>query len=481
MATSSLEIYPNNCEACRKSRRKCNRIKPCSNCQLRGTNDECYATVPERRAKRKTSSRASRTSTSPRRRHDANQITAVNLGGGRDDTTTSRNISKSNNPPPSRTNTSSTTYLNNDHQKTSQHNEDDALQLLSSVPADTAVKWTDVGTFLSSAAHCHQLFCFYFDELLPDVSFIDKTSLLARVEILWQAQGYITRQEAAIVFWVLTHACLSVPAKHLLRSNSTDLNKEAELYRKVASALQTPALLHMTRYEMLLDASLHTLEALWFAFHSNFEAHWQSTGAGLRRCAALHLFSPHHKYSVRNQQEQTGKHEIIINTSHLSQKLRVMDRWVAFTDLRAYGVHPSDVENEDNTSGQVLCLRAWIESIQINLLEIGRDFLLDFESGPSSKQKLLSDLRSVLGLIDRHFDTVIKRYTNETAVSLDPAICAQGESGPPAAVLVSWLAACAFIGCSVAMPFIHDTDAPMPDRLASLRYASNLMSCVPMM
>jgi hypothetical protein len=480
MATSSLEIYPSNCEACRKSRRKCNRIKPCSNCQLRGINDECYATVPERRSKRETSSRASRISTSPRRRHDANQRTAVNLRGSGDDTTASRNISISNKLPPSRTNTSSTTYINSDHQQTSQHNEDDALQLLSSVPADTAIKWTDVGTFFSSAAHCHQLFCFYFDELLPDVSFIDKTSLLARVEILWHAQGSITRQEAAVVFWVLTHACLSVPSKHPLRSNIIDLNKEAELYRKVASALQMPTLLHMTRYEMLLDASLHALEALWFAFHSKFEAHWQSTGAGIRRCAALHLFSPHHRYSVREEQGQTGKQEIIINTTHLSQKLRVMDRWIAFTDLRAYGVHPSDVVEQD-TSGQVLCLRAWIESIQIKSLEDGRDFLLEFESGHSSKQKLLSDLRFVLGSIDRQFDTVIRKYTNDTAVNLDPALCAQGDSGPTAAVLVSWLAACAFIGCSVAMPFIHDTEAPMPDRLASLRYASNLMSCVPIM
>jgi len=366
--------------------------------------------------------------------------------------------------------TPSTSYRVDD-----QHSVEEALRLLSSVPANTPVKWRDVNTLLPTAAHCHQLFCFYFDELLPDVSFIDKTSLLERVETLWQIQGSITRQEAAIVFWILTHSCLNIPSKHPLRSTVLNLTKTAEQCNSVASALQTPLLLHMSRYEMLLDACLDALEALWLAFNSNFEAHWQATGAGIRRCAALHLFSSRQKGSV-------GKHhhEISINTTHLTQKLLVMDRWVAFTDLRAYGVHPSDVE-ERETSAEVLCLRAWIEGIQIELLEIGRDFVLHCERDLTSREDLCKELRHVLERINVQSDIVVRRYTSETAISLDPVHCTQGDSGVLAAVLVSWLAACAFIGCSVAMPFACDLEASMNDRLASLRCASNLMSLVPIL
>lgn len=318
-------------------------------------------------------------------------------------------------------------------------------------------------------------------QLVPDVCFIEKASLLDRVEALWQPQGSITRQEAAIVFWVLTQACLTVPSRHPLRTSSAiDLHKSADQWKKIASVLQHPSLAQMSRYEMLLDTALHALEAVYHTFHSNFEGNWQSTGAGIRRATALHLFSSHHDQMQPAQRDRQGGGGIIINTFHLAQKLLIMDRWIAFTDLRALGIHPSDVE-EWNTSSEAPCLRAWIEGIQVELLERARDFVLDCERGKRTKLQLYADLNVLLTNIDKESSRVVARYTSQTAISFDPTLCALGHSGPLAAVLVSWLMACAFIGCSAAMPFACDYEAPLTDRMASLRCASNLMSLVPVL
>jgi hypothetical protein len=314
---------------------------------------------------------------------------------------------------------------------------------------------------------------------VPDVFFVDKASLLDRVEVLWQAQGSITRQEAAIVFWILTQACLTLPSRHPLRFSSIiDLDKKADQWMKVANSLQHPPLAQMSRYEMLLDVALHALEAVYHTFQSNFEGNWQSTGAGIRRATALHLFSSNHRQ--RQMIQSDGQGVIIINTFHLAQKLQIMDRWIAFTDLRALGIHPSDVVKWD-LSSEAPCLRAWIEGIQVKLLEDARDFVIDCERGRRTKLKLSADLNVLLTNIDDESSRVIARYTSQTAISFDPALCALGQSGSLAAVLVSWLMACAFIGCSAAMPFACEYEAPLADRMASLRCASNLMSLVPIL
>lgn len=72
-----------------------------------------------------------------------------------------------------------------------------------------------------------------------------------------------------------------MPLKHSLRSILGDSEANAKQCKDVATALQVPPLTDMKRYEMLLGASLNTLEATWEAYQSNFEANWQTTGAGI--------------------------------------------------------------------------------------------------------------------------------------------------------------------------------------------------------
>ena len=59
-------VYPSSCEPCRRRKSRCNRIKPCANCELRGISDECYVKAPRieaRKAQARNASRASSRST----------------------------------------------------------------------------------------------------------------------------------------------------------------------------------------------------------------------------------------------------------------------------------------------------------------------------------------------------------------------------------------------------------------------------------
>jgi hypothetical protein len=168
-AAPGLRIYPNNCEACRLRKVKCNRIKPCAQCELRGIADECYAAAP-RISPGGTRKRSSmQTPSSPRpadspsnnihkaRRLD--QVESVRSPGR----PTSVNVSLA-----SKNGTSATRYSGDNQADKGKQRQIDALSLLASATANSPVQWEDVSPFLTSASHCVQLFDFFFDEVSRD-------------------------------------------------------------------------------------------------------------------------------------------------------------------------------------------------------------------------------------------------------------------------------------------------------------------------
>lgn len=302
-------------------------------------------------------------------------------------------------------------------------------------------------------------------QLVAEVSFVEKDSLLNRLETLWNRNGSITRQEAAILFWILSYSSLTVPSKHILRLVVENPETKAKQWKEVAITLQSSPLTDMTRYEMLLGATLNTLEAMWEAYDSNFEANWQATGAGIRKAAALHLFSRQNRPFLTQEENLTN--HVKIDTCKLVQKLQIMDRWIAFADLRPLGIHPSDIEAWQ-LSDEPLCLRAWIEEIQVKLLESARQFVLRIDSDKNNRQQLYNELDRLLKRVNEDCTTVIARYTDQTSIRFDPTLCIQGDSGPHAAHLVSWLMSCTFIGCMAGMRFTCDESSPLQIRFASL-------------
>jgi len=288
-----------------------------------------------------------------------------------------------------------------------------------------------------------------------------------------QEQDVLTRQEGALLFWLLSYASLLAPSKHSLRSTFIDLEKSAVQWKSVAMELQGHHQSRKnTRQAALLGVALCVLEGLWCTCQSDFEGNWEATGAGIRKAAALHLFSASHTGN--------GMKDSLINTANLVQKLLVMDRWIAFTDLRALGIHPSDVTIQFSL-GIARNLRSSIEQIQIGLLESARELTLQYNDKRQSRKEVYHQLRSLLQTIDEHCSRIVARYTAETGVKLDPSRCAQKGSAPHAAVLLSWLASCAFIACSTSTRLSSDPVAPADVRLANFTWANHLLILVPAM
>lgn len=156
-AASALRVYPSNCDACRRKKVKCNRIKPCAQCELRGVAEECYATAPRispgtRRQPRVQSSASprpiDRTEFSTHKARRVDQLSASVIAS-----------------PASTGDTPATGLSGDKRADKGKQREDEGPTLLASATADTPVQWEDVGSYLTSASHCIQLFDFFFDEV----------------------------------------------------------------------------------------------------------------------------------------------------------------------------------------------------------------------------------------------------------------------------------------------------------------------------
>lgn len=307
---------------------------------------------------------------------------------------------------------------------------------------------------------------------MADVSFVSRHPFLRKTTALLQDVGTLTRPEMAMFFWILSYSSLIAPPKHPLRSSFIDLDKSANQWREVARLFQSnERRVSPTRNNRLLEVALCVMEGMWYTYQSDFESSWVITGVGIRKAAALHLFSGVHNHNSDN----------LIITSHLTQKLLVMDRWIAFADLRPLGIHTSDIDLPEMGEAE-MSIRAKIEQVQINLLETARSVTLQAQSGLLSKEEKYSGLRALLQSIDDESSRAIARYTAETPIHLDPTHCVREGSAPHAAVLLSWLASCAFIACSTATRFsAADKDAPSDVTRASFDWANNMMALVPSM
>jgi hypothetical protein len=319
---------------------------------------------------------------------------------------------------------------------------------------------------------CMPMLC--LTQLCAGVSFINPLVFIFKMECFFRRQDTLSRQETALFLRLLAGASLAVPQKHPLRSTFIDLQRGASQWSVLADSFQKASQPRSSnREDKLIDVALHALEAMTCTSRSDFEGCWEATGVAIRKAAALHLFQRPALHS--NDPWKEGQQ--LITTSHMVQKLLVMDRWIAFVDLRPFGVHPFDVTL---ATGPDTNLRAWLERIQIQLLESARDLLLQYQSSDTDKRAALyTPLRSLLQSIDDYCSQAIKRYNAETPVKIGVPQCAQADSSPYAAVLLSWLAACAFIGCATAMRFSSEASAPSDIRLASFSWANNLLILTP--
>lgn len=169
--SSHIRVYPSNCEPCRKRKSRCNRVKPCANCELRGISDKCYVKAP-RIESASVSARSSNTASSrvapPRQSHPSPHP----------QTDQSRNLSRSNlaaavpstpSPATSTPASSSSSWVRNLIDSRPRN-----TLISTSSPSNTAtnldklepcVHWKDVSHHLPSATLCQQFLLFFFDEV----------------------------------------------------------------------------------------------------------------------------------------------------------------------------------------------------------------------------------------------------------------------------------------------------------------------------
>lgn len=144
MAQSSIQTYPSNCEPCKRRKCRCDRVRPCANCQLRGIADQCYIETPRIEEGRRSSRK---------------RPSETHVQGGTDQ---SRPLHfRMNGSAASSTSTTGTPAS----VKSADSSRGDKIHLLSLKAANAAVRWDDVGPFLTSADLCFRLLNFFFDEV----------------------------------------------------------------------------------------------------------------------------------------------------------------------------------------------------------------------------------------------------------------------------------------------------------------------------
>lgn len=169
MAASLLQprVYPSNCEPCRRRKCRCNRIKPCSNCELRGISDQCFVQPPRIEgcsvvnSTSTTSSSPLQNITSRKRPHTDREIDSLHPQHA-----TEVSSSDSSSPASKATRSQSwTKSLSESSQK--DHNSLVSTPSTSQLPStqEDKLKWQDVAHHLPSPALCFSFLHFFFDEV----------------------------------------------------------------------------------------------------------------------------------------------------------------------------------------------------------------------------------------------------------------------------------------------------------------------------
>lgn len=146
MPQSSVQTFPSNCEPCRRRKCRCDRVKPCANCNLRGIADQCYVQAPRIEEGKRVSSRKRSSECHLKEATDRSRPLVSR---------TNSNLSAS---PISEAAGTSAFYVDENLDK-------NKVRFLSFKAADASVKWDDVSPFLPSAGICFRLLNFFFDEV----------------------------------------------------------------------------------------------------------------------------------------------------------------------------------------------------------------------------------------------------------------------------------------------------------------------------
>lgn len=307
-----------SCDACRKRKLRCDRVKPCSTCVKRGISEQCYQeegqSLPEKenevvdacakRAKVEGLASASESSTSPGdvlgtgsifdKSHVASSIaqwkgqvdTIVKLGSQ----------------------SSSTLQGILDSLSSAEGDVSTARQHSLSEPRlrrGQLVLWQDVKGVLPSIENCEALTAFYFEEVR--ISLLLATKLATHLALSQQLSSYfrisqrslfekqwrslldgtgVHQTEAAIIFTAFALADVMIPSASLMRRHSR------EDHHRWMTLLGDPTSspLGQSVDNSLPKIQLLCLHCIHHLYESNMDHLWECIGVAMRRAIIFGLF-----------------------------------------------------------------------------------------------------------------------------------------------------------------------------------------------